>query len=113
MTTLKPSSGAAAWICFQLLNGAAQGLIRQQPITAVHAVVSTDELPVANSLVAFSQMFGSAIIVSLGQTVFANSLKLSIREYAPEVDASKVLSVGATNFRSVVPASSIPGVVLA
>ena len=113
MTTLKPSSGAAAWVCYQLLNGAALGLVRQQPITAVQAVVSKDQLAVANSLVTFSQMFGSAVFVSFGQTAFANSLKTSIGKYAPEVDASKVLDVGATDFRSVVPASSVPGVILA
>jgi hypothetical protein len=113
MTTLTPSSGAAAWVCYQLLNGAAQGFIRQQPLTAVQAVISKDQLAVAISLVTFCQMFGSSLFISFGQTAFANSLKTSLGKYAPEVDASKVLNAGATNFRSVVPASSVPGVIIA
>ena len=113
MTTLTPSSGAAAWVCYQLLNGAAQGFIRQQPLTAVQAVISKDQLAVAISLVTFCQMFGSSLFISFGQTAFANSLKTSLVKYAPEIDASKVLNAGATNFRSVVPASSVPGVIIA
>ena len=113
MTTFKPTSGAAAWVCYQLLLGTAQGFIRQQPLTAVQAVISKDQLAVANSLITFSQMFGSSIFVSFGQTAFANSLKSSIKQYAPGVDANEILSVGATNFRTVVPDSAVPGVILA
>lgn len=113
LTTLSPSSGAAAWVCYQLLNGAAQGLIRQQPITAVQAVISKDQLAIAMSLVTFCQMLGSALFISFGQTAFVNSLTSSLGKYAPEVNATKVLDVGATNFRTVVPIDSVPGVILA
>jgi hypothetical protein len=88
-------------------------MIRQQPITAVQATISKDQLAVATSLVTFSLMLGSALFISFAQTAFVNSLVSSLAKYAPEVDAAKVLSVGSTNFRSVVPASSVPDVILA
>lgn len=113
LTTLKPSSGAAAWVCYQLLVGVSSGMIRQQPITAVQAVIAKDQLSMAISIVTFFQMFGAALFISFGETAFTNSLKSSLEKYAPEINPRLILGAGATNFRSIVPASSLSGVILA
>ena len=113
MTTFSPTSAVAAWVCYQLLNGFSRGMILQQPITAVQANLPKDQLAIGSALVAFCQNFGASLFVSLGQTIFANSLSPALAKFAPEVDARKVISVGATNFRSVVWGSSVPRVILA
>ena len=113
MTILTPSSPNAAWICYQLVNGIARGMMSQQPVTAVQANVSKNQLSIGMALVVFSQNFGAAVFISLGQTTFENSLLPALEKFVPDVDAKTVASVGATNFRSVVPRSSLSGVVLA
>lgn len=113
MSTFTPTSAVAAWVCYQLLNGFSRGMILQQPITAVQANLPKDQLAIGSALVAFCQNFGAAVFVSLGQTIFANSLSPALAKFAPEADARRVVSVGATNFRTVVPEASMPGVILA
>ena len=113
LTILTPSSANAAWICYQLLNGIARGMMSQQPITAVQVNIPRDQLSIAMALVVFSQNFGAAVFISLGQTTFENSLLPALADLVPEVDAKKIARVGATNFRSVIPQSSLLGVVLA
>lgn len=110
MSTFTPHSSVAAWVCFQLLNGVARGMMSQQPLTAVQASVSKEQISVATALIVFSQNFGASLFISLGQTTFENSLLPALKKFAPEVDAAKVASAGATDFKSVVPVSSIPGV---
>lgn len=89
----------------------------QQPITAVQANLSKNKLAIGTALVAFCQnlgaALGAALFISLGQTILVNSLSPALAKFSPEVDARKVVSVGATSFRSVVPASSVFGVILA
>lgn len=113
MSTFTPTSAVAAWVCYQLLNGFSRGMILQQPITAVQANLPKDQLAIGSALVAFCQNFGAAVFVSLGQTIFANSLSPALAKFAPDADARRVVSVGATNFRTVVPEASVKGVVLA
>ncbi|KAI4234992.1 MAG: hypothetical protein LQ349_003444 [Xanthoria aureola] len=113
MTTFSPHSPVSAWVGFQLLNGIARGMMSQQPITAIQANLSKEQLSVGTALVVFCQNFGAAVFISLGQTVFENGLLPALRDLAPELDARQVVGLGATNFRSVVPEDSVPHVVAA
>ena len=113
MSTLTPSSTNAAWICYQLLNGVARGLMSQQPITAVQANLSKEHLSIGTALIVFSQNFGASLFISLGQMTFGNSLLMNLAKFAPEVDAEKTFGAGATLFRTVIPKSSLLGVLLA
>lgn len=59
--------------------------------------------------------FSASLFISFGQTTFENSLSPALTRFAPEVDSAEVDSAevghaGATDFRSIVPASSVPGV---
>jgi len=110
MSMFKPQSPIAAWVCYQLLNGVARGMMSQQPLTAVQANVPKEQLSTATALIVFSQNFGASLFISLGQTTFENSLLPALAKFAPEVDAVGVASAGATDFRSIVPPNSIPGV---
>ncbi len=113
LSTITSSSPVAAWVCYQLLNGIARGMMSQQPVTAIQANLPKDQLSIGTALVVFSQNFGASVFISLGQTTFENSLLPKLKQYAPEVDSQKVAGAGATSFRNVVPAASVPGVVLA
>lgn len=110
MSTLTPQSSAAAWVCYQLLNGVARGMMSQQPVTAIQANVPKEQLSIATALVVFSQNFGASLFISFGQTTFENSLSPALARFAPEVNSAEVANAGATDFRSIVPASSVPGV---
>ncbi|RDL40972.1 uncharacterized protein BP5553_00951 [Venustampulla echinocandica] len=112
-TTLTPTSSAGAWIGYQIISGLSRGMSLQQPITAIQAVLPKEELALGNAFLMFSQILAAAIFVSLGQTIFSNHLVSALAKFAPEVDALRVLDVGATNFRSVIAVESVPGVILA
>ncbi|RFU26308.1 hypothetical protein B7463_g10033, partial [Scytalidium lignicola] len=111
LSTLNPNSPTAAWVCYQLLNGVARGMMSQQPVTAIQANVPKEQLSVATAFVVFAQNFGASVFISLGQTTFENSLEPALAKYAPEVDAVKVIEAGATEFRSIVPKESVAGVI--
>lgn len=113
LTTLTPTSSVAAWVCYQLLNGVARGMLAQQPVTAIQANLSTDQLSSGTAVIVFCQNFGAAIFISLGQTVFQNTLQGALRSQVPEVDAAVVSGAGATSFRDVVPVQWIDGAVAA
>ena len=113
MSTFTPSSTNAARVCYQLLHGFARGMTMQQPVTAIHANVSKHQMAVGTALLGFGQNLGAAVFVSLAQTIFVNSLRPALATFAPDVDAEKVISVGATSYKTVVSKSSVPEVILA
>ena len=84
-----------------------------QPVTAVQAVLSPDEVAIGTSLLAFSQYLGGAIFISAANTLFNNVLVTSLHNFAPHVYAQAVIDAGATGFRNVVTASDLPLVLLA
>lgn len=58
-------------------------------------------------------MFGAALFLAFAQTDLTNSLQKALPEFAPEANIQAVLAAGATGFRTVIPESSVEGVVLA
>ena len=71
------------------------------------------QLPIAMALVTFSQSFGSAVFLSLAETIFSNSFADLISEYAPLVDGQAVIDAGATGFRNKVSGADLAGVLTA
>lgn len=65
------------------------------------------------STLMFFQTLGSAILLTIADTIFNNSLKTEIPKYAPSVNPETVISAGATAVRNVVSKSDLPGVLLA
>ena len=51
--------------------------------------------------------------MSIGQNVFTNKLVQGLAKYAPSIDPSVVLSVGATSIQSTVDKAVLPSVTLA
>ena len=56
---------------------------------------------------------GGALFVSIGQNVFSNKLLQGLAKYAPSIDPSIILKIGATSIQSTVGKSVLPGVTLA
>ena len=84
-----------------------------QPLVAVQNTVPPQQLPIAMALVMFSQSFGSALFLSLAETIFSNSFGNLISEYAPSVNAQSVIDAGATKFRKIVSGTNLAGVLIA
>jgi len=113
LTALKPHSSNVTWIMYQILGGVARGMVAQQPLTAVQAALPPSRVSVGTAFLMFSQVLSGALFISFGQTVFSNQLGPALARYAPDVDAQKLLAVGATNFRSVVDGADVGRVVQA
>ncbi|KAL1985774.1 hypothetical protein VTN96DRAFT_7396 [Rasamsonia emersonii] len=113
LSTLTPTSSAGKWIGYQIFVGVGRGMVLQVPLTAVQAVVHRDQLPLGSALIMFCAYFGSALFVSLGETVFINRLLPALHQYLPHVPPESIIRAGATNARSAVPASDLPGLILA
>lgn len=70
-------------------------------------------IPVAMAILILCQNLGAATFLTLGQTVFSNSLHSAIEKDAPGVEADTVLEGGARMIRTIVSARQLPGVLRA
>lgn len=113
MTTFTISTDSGKWVGYQLLNGAGRGLAMQSPFLAMQTHCEPRQLPVGTAMIAWSQFFGGALFVGLGQTVFANLLRDALTLYAPDVNSDLVVDAGATNYVVDVPADQQANVLLA
>jgi hypothetical protein len=109
--TLDINSGTGPIVGYQLLASAGYGTCVQIPFTAVQVLPDKD-ISIGNGMVAFFQGLGSALAVSVAQTIFSNSLHQHLDEL-PGVNANVIISFGATNLVSKVPPSLIHPVRLA
>ncbi|KAJ5612142.1 hypothetical protein N7510_005336 [Penicillium lagena] len=103
LTTLETNSNHSKWIGYQALFGIGLGLGMQQPMLVAQTALKREDVPSGTAIVMFAQTLGGAVFVSVAQNVFQNQLVHNLREYAPEVDASRLLKVGATMIRTIVP----------
>jgi hypothetical protein len=71
------------------------------------------QIPTAMALLMFSGSFIGALFLSFSDTIFTNSLKTLIPEYAPSVDAQSVINAGATGFRAILNGSELINVLIA
>ena len=88
LTTLQPSTSVGKWVGYQILGGMGRGVSTQQPIQAVQSVVTKDMIPIATATLMWSQTFGGAILLGLGQTAFLNFLRDALKSYAPQLNPS-------------------------
>ena len=113
ISTFQPDTGSGTWIGYQILAGAGVGFGMQQPLMAVQAVLSDRDLPTGTAVVVFTQTLGGSLFVSVSQNVFSNKLVEYVGTYAPGLDASVVLSAGATSIQKIIPSEFLDGVTLA
>ncbi|KAF5871055.1 putative mfs multidrug transporter protein [Botrytis fragariae] len=108
--TFTPHTSVGKWLGYQILYGVGRGLGIQMPILSVQKTVPPKTIPLAMALVTFSQSFGAALFLSLGETIYSNSFQTLIPQYAPGVNATKVIDAGATAFRGFLSGDELEGV---
>jgi len=108
LTTLRPDSGSDRWIGFQFLAGFGTGLGMQIPSIAAQVVLKAADVPIGASLMFFAQGLGGAVFLCVAQNVFIQELLRRLSATLPAASAQLLASVGATDFRALVPAEQLP-----
>ncbi|KAH8810877.1 putative MFS multidrug transporter [Xylogone sp. PMI_703] len=113
LSTLSPGTSTGKWIGYQILLGVGRGLGLQMPIIAIQNSLPPAQGSLAMALLMFSQSFVGALFLSFSETIFTNSLKSLIPQYAPSVDSQTVINDGASGFRMHINSTDLPHVLLA
>ncbi|KAK9319613.1 putative HC-toxin efflux carrier [Lipomyces orientalis] len=114
LSTFSPTTSAGKWIGYQILLGTGRGFGLQMPFIAVQNTLPPAFVPVSMALISFSQNFGGAVLLAIGETVLTNGLKSNVPKYAPDVDPAIIIAAGATGIRDVVSNSTqLAGVIRA
>lgn len=104
ITTYDADIPTSTWIGFQILAGAGLGAGFQVPQAAVQTVLAQEDIPVGSSALIFFQNLGGSIFISVGQSVFQNSLSTALKQLAPTVNPAVVFSAGATGLEQALKA---------
>ena len=109
LSTLEVNSGSGMWIGYQVVTSAGLGMAVQQGVIAVQTVLSLDDVPIGIAAIVSMQSLGGAVFVSVGNNILQNILNEGSRaNKLPGVNVKAVIAAGATQFRGMVPAASLP-----
>ena len=103
--TLHVNSSAGKWIGYQILAGAGIGSTQQLSAIAIQAALPAEDMPVGNALIVFFQNLAGSIAVSTAENLFTHTLKRRLVKNVSQINAQQVITAGATNIKSVVPAA--------
>ncbi|KAI0132386.1 putative aflatoxin efflux pump [Xylariales sp. AK1849] len=103
MSTFKVGESSAHWIGYQFLGGFGLGIGMQSSGLAAQAVLPKPDIPTGIAIMFFAQQLGGAIFTSVGQNLLSNSLVDQLSGI-PGIDSSSIVSEGATDMVSKVPA---------
>ncbi|KAH8878729.1 putative MFS multidrug transporter [Thozetella sp. PMI_491] len=112
LTTLKVDTSDAMSAGFQVLYGFGLGMTFQAPSVAAQTVLPRHDVSIGTSLMFFSQLLGGAIMTSVAQNVFNNSLASKLSD-VPGFDPSVLTQNGATTLIAQLPDSLKPIVLTA
>lgn len=110
IATFSVTTNHSQWIGYQVLYGSGFGTGLQLALVTAQVINDLQDIAVATVLAVFSLTLGGAIFISVAQNVFGNSLVHGITDAAPGVDASLILSAGATRLRDFLPEKLLPAV---
>ena len=114
LSTLQVDSGPGRWVGYQVLTSTGLGMAVQQGVIAVQTVLTLEHIPVGIAAIISMQSLGGAVFVSVGNNILQNILNQATTEKAlAGIDVKAVIAAGATQFRSVVPAESLPALLVA
>jgi hypothetical protein len=112
LTTLQVDTNHSKWIGYQIIYGFGLGLGMQQAGMAAQTCLSKKDVMTGVSIMFFMQGLGGAIWLSVAQTIFDHSLVINLRGVA-DLDPAMIVKTGATDLRNLVPAESLPAVLVA
>ena len=114
LSTLQVDSGPGQWVGYQVVTSAGLGMAVQQGVIAVQTVLPLKQIPIGIAAIISMQSLGGAVFVSVGNNILQNILdQASAAKNLPGIDVKAVIAAGATQFRSVVPAGSLPALLIA
>jgi len=109
--SLNIGSPAGEWIGYQALAGIGLGLAFQVPIIVSQAIVEPADVSSISAIQIFVQTLSGAIFVSVGQSIFANTLIQKVPVYVPNLEPGYVVAIGATEIRAKFTPEQVLGVV--
>ncbi|KAK4697772.1 hypothetical protein P7C71_g364, partial [Lecanoromycetidae sp. Uapishka_2] len=113
LTTLQVNSGPGKWVVYQVIISAGIGMAVQQGVIAVQTVLKLEQIPIGIAAIISMQSLGGAVFVSVGNNILQNTLnQASAANELPGVDVKAVIRAGATQFRSIVPATNLPALLV-
>lgn len=112
LTTLHPDSRHSKWIAYQFLYGIGLGASMQAASIAAQAALPMSDVAIGTAIINFSQQFGGALFVSVGENLFLNNLATGLRDI-PGLDVKTMVNAGATELRDAVPAQALKSVLSA
>lgn len=110
LSTLTSSSDHSKWIGYQVLYGFGLGCGFQTSNLAPQNVLPRADVPLGMAMMFFMQQLGGSIFLSVSQNILSNKLVDRLSGVA-DLDAEAIVNTGATDLRSVVPASELSTVV--
>lgn len=111
ITTFDVDTPQSQWIGYQFLFGAGCGFGMQQTMVAVQACLHGNDIAVGTAIVMFSQTLGGALFIAVAENVFENRLVSNVvAANLPGLDATTVLSIGATEIQRVIPKQFLPAI---
>lgn len=107
LTTMNVRSGAGQWIGYQAMVGFGTGLGMQQGAVIVQNGLQADDIPIAISAVAFFQVLGSTLMVSITQNVFDQRLFTELVSILPNITTTEIFNNGATEIVNLLPSGEV------
>jgi hypothetical protein len=111
LSLLKQTTSHSMWIGLQVLFGFGVGIGFQQPNVAAQTVLQRADVPTGIAVIFFSLGMGATVSVAMAQSIVDNQL-ISGLSGIKGFDPHKIVGVGATQLRSVLPAQFLPQVLL-
>ena len=114
LSTLQVDSSPSQWVGYQVVASTGLGMAVQQGIIAVQTVLTLEQTPIGLAAVISMQSLGGSVFVSVGNNILQNVLNQATTKKAlAGIDIKAVMAAGATQFRSIVPAESLPALLVA
>ncbi|KAF1970333.1 MFS general substrate transporter [Bimuria novae-zelandiae CBS 107.79] len=97
-TTFTPGTSTGKWIGFQIIFAIGSSLFSVTPLLIAQKRLALKDIPIGSSMVAFAQIMGSSIFLSVAQALFTTHLTDGLTRLGFNgVNGSTVASSGITN----------------
>ncbi|EFR02262.1 major facilitator superfamily transporter [Nannizzia gypsea CBS 118893] len=110
MTTFSTKASRLFWITALTLFGIGEGAAISSPFLAAQSVLNEADISIGMAIMSFCQDFGEALFVGIAQATFISQLQQSLRRQAPQLDSSRIITYGATQFSKMVDPQYLPAV---
>lgn len=84
----------------------------QGPQSAAQTVLAPQDSAIGIALVQFANSFGPAIFVSVAHTIFTGRLIVDLKQYAPELNATALSTMGLSDLKEHVGLEHLAGALL-